>query len=169
MKWIKYTDEIEDAAGNPIVIPSMDRKANRAWEDAIQKERSKAVKIAQESGVADIPLDLPPRPFTTATFRDCLIYFHNNGTWTRDENGAPTKQRTVEEQDWDLQIVRAMQNPDVERSLIKLDDQALEWSLDCLKDEGIKAFRGTVPAILRERLSGYNVLEGEPTHGGQNF
>ena len=162
MKWLKYEDEILDGAGFPIIIPDPNRENQKQWERDSLREREKAVAIAQKNALPDVAMQQIPRPIIDANFRQSIIYFFNSGTWQRNEDGTAKEGRTIEEQDWDLHIVRAMQKPDVKRGLIEIDEKALDWLKTCLREEGSLAFRGTSLSVLRERFNDEFILDGEP-------
>jgi hypothetical protein len=165
VKYVKLPDEpLLDALGESIALPDTDKVKRREW----KTECDDIIKKANDEGRAkglkadDIGVSVPDPPMIEeATLADVVCYFANGvGQWDKDDKGQAKEPAGAEEQDMALEVIRAFRNP--EKGHAPVNDKALDWLVEDLKDQGARAFKvATVAAIVREKISGDNVIDGK--------
>lgn len=162
MKYLKYEPELEDALGNPLSIPDPDRETMKAYRTTVKQVRTTAIVEAQALGknIEEIPIDIPEMPTVDADLSQAICYFVNNIPWNRDKDNRPTEPATAEEIDHAISVARAFRAP--QNGYIALPEESLKWLESELKENGSRAFTGTVSGVLRERLTGTWLFESKP-------
>jgi len=165
MIYLRYDGVIEDAAGMPIRIMSMDRKLMKEWRQESKLLERKAVEEAKKDGsdprtTAYIRPD--PPMIEEASYAELIISFAND-PWERDREkpGNPLlEEPSSEDMAYAIECTRAWRR--VENGFVAISEPALSWLEDKLDTWGPKYWNGTIAGLLKERLGDSYRVEGIP-------
>jgi len=147
MKYIRYKAEFLDVYGAPISLIDPDQRKQRAIrEEAIEEA------LAKPNGTkADAKWE--PARIEEATFADLICIMADGIPYgPQPAKDEPPLRSNHEERGFATHVIRAFR--DQEDGHVILEEKALEWLVNELKENGDFAYKGTVPVLLLERLEG---------------
>ena len=153
MKYLAYsTGPMQNALGDPIIIPELDRsKMRQAEKDARAENAKRASPLPTNEVSWQIPV------IENATFEQCLLRYCNEIPWgeVNPQTGRPKEHPTMTDQEHALHVIRALRGGAAVdgTKYVEIEENALKWLMDGLKENGHYAFNGVVPALLVEGLN----------------
>tara|TARA_Y100000310_G_scaffold271592_1_gene286134 strand:- start:564 stop:1139 length:576 start_codon:yes stop_codon:yes gene_type:complete len=156
MKFIPYTDELTDALGTQIRIPTSNLEELGVWNAEVESAQKEAVAEARRlsAKAVEIAVYQPPKPMVNATFASAVCYYANFWPWDRDsQTGRPKEPDEpigAEVMSYQMAIIKAFRSP--ENGSVKLEDAPFDWLASALKKDGRQCFGGTGAGVIIERL-----------------
>lgn len=168
MKFLRYEEQLTDATGAPVNIPSNDtaeysREVKNVRQQAKEEARKSKRSLQEVLETADFP-DMPI--IEEATVADAMIYFSNNIPWERDpEKGTVVEPATMDDMKFGIAVCESYRNiqtaEDDGGQFVEISDEALAWLKETLEKDGSRAFQGVIGAVLYNSLDDANLIEGE--------
>ena len=155
-RYLKYTPEFVDIMGYPVQIPDPDPRKLRA-------SRDKAMKEGKAKGLKDTEITYEMPMIEEPSFAQAIAWFANGIPYgDPPKQGEPPLHVTPEDNAKAAHAVRAFRDETMlDKGYVKIEDEALKWLRELIKEHAGRRFAGTLPTLIGERLDGAYLYQPE--------